>query len=234
MSRWISDLVGTGLTKFQLGIGGPFLKAVSSKIRARNAADSADIELVGSKVSAANGIVGLNEAATNSGASWTFDLKTPTTGQTEARVLTMPAGNPTVGQALTVTAYAAGEITLGFATVAGGNDKPVEDTTTLSFGSVSPVAMFANPANSVIDVIRVVIDTPFSGGTPSASVGIAGTTSKYMASTQLDLTAPAGTSYEVYPNLAASGSGENLIITYAAGGCTAGSARFLVSYVQPS
>ena len=76
----------------------------------------------------------------------------------------------------------------------------------------------------MVHEVEVVIDTPFTG-TPSASVGISGTVSKYMAATQLDLTAAAATSYVVNPSLAASGTAESLIVTYAAGSAAAGSAR---------
>ena len=85
----------------------------------------------------------------------------------------------------------------------------------------------------MVHEVEVVIDTPFTG-TPSASVGISGTVSKYMAATQLDLTAAAATSYVVNPSLAASGTAESLIITYSAGGASAGSARALVTYSVPS
>ena len=66
------------------------------------------------------------------------------------------------------------------------------------------------------------------------SIGISGTTSKYMGSTQVDLTAAAATVFEVEPGLAAVGATENLIATYSAGSASAGAARILVDYVIPS
>jgi hypothetical protein len=93
--------------------------------------------------------------------------------------------------------------------------------------------MFTLPSGAVITAVRVVVDTPFNGA-PSLSVGITGTTSKYMSSTQVDLTADAKTVFEVEPGEPAPGGAENLIATYAAGGATAGSARILVDYVIPS
>ena len=122
---------------------------------------------------------------------------------------------------------------LSFAAIAAGNDKIVTDTTTLAFGSTSPAAMFALPANAVVQSVTVVIDTAFNG-TPSLSAGIAGTVSKYLSATQVDLTQPATTVFEIEPGLASVGAIESLIATYAAGGATAGSARLQVAYSIPS
>ena len=55
-----------------------------------------------------------------------------------------------------------------------------------------------------------------------------------MGSGQVDLTAAAGTIFEVDPGLTANGSTEDLIATYAAGSASAGAARILVDYVIPS
>ena len=127
---------------------------------------------------------------------------------------------------------AGGTITLEWTTVAGGTDKVVCDTTSLAFGATSPVAMFTLPANAVVKKVQVIIDTSFNG-TPSLSIGISGTTSKYMGSGQVDLTAAAGTIFEVDPGQVANGSTENLIATYSAGSASAGAARILVDYVIP-
>jgi hypothetical protein len=109
--------------------------------------------------------------------------------------------------------------------------KSTKDTTTLAFGSSSPLSLFTLPANAVIASIRIIVDTAFNG-TPSLSIGITGTTSKYVASTQVDLTV--ARSYEIYPDLVAAGSTEALIATYAASGASSGSARILVDYSIPS
>lgn len=226
-------LIGTSLTKFQIGIGGLFLKATGGKVRSRNAADSADVPIVGSVIAASGDDIQLNEDAAGSGADWIYTLRRPSAGMSEARTVVLPSGNPAPGQVLQVASYAAGVVTLDYLTVAAGNDKPVVDTTTLAFGSTSPVTMFTLPANAVIQAIRVVIDTAFNG-TPTISVGIAGNTSKYLGSTDVDLTAAAKTEFEVNPSEPAVGSTEALIITYSAGGAAAGSARVLVEYVIPS
>jgi hypothetical protein len=223
------DLLGTSYTKIQLGIAGLVLKNVSSKIRARNAADNADAPLVGSVISASGDVIELNEDAAGSGADWKYSLQRPASGMTAAQTLTLPAGNGSPGQVPATD----GSGNLSWTTVAAGNDKLVTDTTTLGFGSASPLAMFNLPANAVVESVQVIIDTAFNGA-PTLSVGIAGTTAKYLAATQVDLTAAAGTSFEVAPGLAAVGAIENLIATYAAGGASAGSARILVHYSIPS
>lgn len=234
MSGRFLDLLGTVYDKLQIGIGSTanVLKTVSGVLRIRNKGDSADAALVASKVSASGDDIDINEDAAGSGADWKLTLRRPSSGMSEDRVVVFPSGNPTVGQALYVAAYGSNTVELDYLTVAAGSDKDVTDTTTLAFGSTSPVAMFTKPDPAVIQCISVVIDTAFDG-TPSASVGITGTTSKYLAATQIDLTAAAGTVFEVNPGLAAA-AGEALIITYSAGGASVGSARFLVTYVEPS
>ena len=107
------------------------------------------------------------------------------------------------------------------------------DTTTLGFGTASPLSLFSTPANAIISKIQVIIDTPFTGGTPSLTIGITGQTAKYMGATQNVLTGVAADTYESNPSLPST-AGEALIGTYAANGASAGSARILVHYVVPS
>ena len=78
----------------------------------------------------------------------------------------------------------------------------------------------------------MIVDTAFNG-TPTLSVGVSGTTSKYMASTQVDLTQAATTMMSVTPNLPAQGV-ETIIATYAAGGASVGAARMIVIFATPS
>ena len=115
----------------------------------------------------------------------------------------------------------------------GGSGNYALDTTTLASGASSPVAMFTKPANAVIELVEWIIDTPFDG-TPTASVGIAGAVEKYMPAEAIDLTFAAQTAFEYSPNVAAIGTTESLIITFSAGGATAGSARCLIHYGIPS
>ena len=225
------DVLGTTYNKLQLGIDTAALniKAVSNKVRARNKADSADAPLVGSVIAASGDFLELNEDAAGSGADYKLTLARPATGMSAAVTLTFPATAGTAAQALTTDGSGA----LSWTTIAAGTDKVVTDTTSLAFGSTSPTAMFTLPANAVISEIAVVVDTAFNG-TPSLSVGITGTLSKYLSSTQVDLTQPATTTFEIQPGMASVGTTEALIFTYAAGGASAGAARILVSYSIPS
>lgn len=93
------------------------------------------------------------------------------------------------------------------------------------------MSLFSTAATDILSKVQVVIDTPFNG-TPSLSIGVTGTTSKYMGTTDVDLTAATGTVFEVHPGLPAAGV-EALIATYTAGGASAGAARILVTRVSP-
>lgn len=207
MSIW-ADLTGTISNYLRLGFEGVRLKSSSGKLQVRNSGDTAGAAIVVTNLELGNGDTVLQSG----GSGITF-------------ILPSSVGSP--NQAL-VTDGSGG---LSFATIAGGNDKAIRDTTSLVFGSSSPVAMFTLPANAVIDWAKVIVDTAFDG-TPTMSVGVTGNLSKYVASTQVDLTLD--DSFLVYPDLAASGSSEDLIITYSAGGATVGAARVLVSYSIPS
>ncbi len=232
MSGW-KDLIGTVLGKLQLGIGGPFVKGNAGVVEARNAADNAYASLRAALVATYGDDFELNAGAAGSGADWKMSIRRPSTGMTHALIFVYPSGDPAPGQALTVASLVGDVVTLQYTTIAAGTDKMVVDTTSLAFGTASPVAMFTKPANAVVALQQVVIDTPFDG-TPSLSIGITGTTSKYMASTHVDLTAAAGTVFEVNPGLPAEVGTEALIATYSAGGATVGAARILTHYVIPS
>lgn len=234
----MSDLLGTLIDSFQIGKGGPRIKRNGNNIDLRNAADNAYIDLIVAALQAANiNVTGnditLNSDAAGSGADRTMTLSRPSTGMANNLTIVLPAGNPSPGQALTVASFAGNVVTLEYSTVAGGSDKAVWDTTPLAFGDTSPKAMFNLPANAVVLAVKVIIDTSFNG-TPTLSIGISGTTSKYMGTGHIDLTAAAGTVFEVDPALASVGSVEALIASYAAGGASAGAARILVGYVIPS
>lgn len=231
------DLLGTTASYFRIGLAGPRLKANGANLELRNANDSAAVNLLVATLNAAGINTTADEIVLNSdgasGADRKFTLRRPPTGMSADIVVVFPGADPSPGQALTVASFAGGVITLQYSTVAGGTDKVITDTTTLGFGASSPLAMFTLPANAIVTSVKAVVDTAFNG-TPSLSVGISGTTSKYMGAGQVDLTAAAGTVFEVDPGLASVGSTENLIATYAAGSASAGSARILVDYVIPS
>lgn len=230
-NKWI-DAIGTSLSSFLIGLGstGVRLKNSSGNLLLRNKADNADVSVTASQFKASGDNILINSDAAGSGTDWTFQLsRNP--AQTAALEIQAPPAKGTDGYVLRQKAgTASGVLELELAAPSAGS--PTIDTTTLAFGSVSPVTMFTLPAGSIIDTVKVIIDTAFNG-TPSLSIGISGTTSKYLSSTQVDLTESAGTSFEVNPNVAAPGSNESIIATYSAGGASAGSARLLVSYVSP-
>lgn len=231
------DLLGTTGSFFRIGLSGPRLKNSTGTLEVRNAADAAYADLVAAALTGTIANITGNDLVLNSdgasGADRTMTLRRPSSGMSANLVIQLPAGDPSPGQAMTVTSFSGGIITLDWSTVAGGTDKVITDTTSLAFGTSSPLSMFTLPANAVVKNVKIVVDTAFNG-TPSVSVGVTGTTSKYMGATQVDLTAAAGTVFEVDPGLASVGTTESLIATYSAGGASAGAARILVDYVIPS
>lgn len=222
-----SDLLGTTKSFFKIGVTGPRIKASGGNVALRNSGDSADVELTTSKVNVSGNAIDFNSDAAGSGADWKVTLQRATSGMTADLVLTLPPDNGTPGQVLQTDGD--GNLTFVAAGATGHADKL--DTTSIAFGSSSPVAMFTTGAGDVLEYFEVVIDTAFDG-TPSVSVGISGTTSKYVASTEIDLTAAAGTVFVIHPGLDAQGA-ESLIATYAAGGATAGAARIIAHYSTP-
>ena len=226
--RWL-DLKGILGTALQFGINGLQLKNTGGKIRARNAADDADVPLVGSSIQASGDSLVLNEDAAGAGADWSMTISRPDTGMTQNLTFKMPANYGTADFVLKTDG--AGNLSWGASATA--TNLEATDTTDLAFNSTGTVAMFQLPANAVVRLVAIVIDTAFNG-TPSLSIGVTGQLSRYLGSTQVNLTAAAGTVFEVDPATAAELTAQDLIATYSAGGATQGAARMLVSYVIPS
>lgn len=223
-----SDLFGTTKAFFKIGgTTGVRLKNSSGNLLVRNTGDTADADLTANKVMVSGEVLEINSDAAGAGADWKYTLQRDAANMTAAVVLTLPPNDGTAGQVLSTDGN--GVLTWESAGATGHADKL--DTTSLAFGSASPVSMFTTGAADIVDYIDVIIDTAFDG-TPSASVGIVGTTSKYMGTTDLDLTAAATTVFTIHPGLGAQGA-EALIITYSAGGASAGAARFIVHYATP-
>ncbi|WP_313033414.1 hypothetical protein [Stenotrophomonas acidaminiphila] len=232
MAGRFGDYLGTLFSKFQLGLGGPQLKGAAGAIEARNDQDNAYAAVRAALFATFGNDFELNAGAAEAADDWKFTFRRPSTGMTHNLVVVMPAGDPAPGQALTVASFADDVIALQWTTIAAGNDKLVIDTTSIAFGASSPVAMFTLPASAIVERVQVIVDEPFNGA-PSLSVGVAGATSKYLGSTQVDLRAGAGTVFEVTPGLEAVGTTEALIASYAAGGASQGEARVLVTYAIP-
>jgi hypothetical protein len=225
--RWI-DLLGTLKDSLRLGLAGVRLKNSSGNLLVRNTGDSADAEATVSKINISGNDAVLNSDAAGSGADWLYTLRRPSAGMTAAVILTLPPDDGTSGQVLQTD----GNGVLTWVSAGSTSLAKKVDTTSLAFGTGSPVAMFTTGAADIVHEVRVIIDTAFTG-TPSLSIGISGSTSKYMGATEVDLTMAAGTVFEVNPGLAAQGA-EALIGTYAAGGAGAGAARIEVDYSTPA
>jgi len=221
------DLKGT--TENILRIGTHAWKGITGGIAARNSTDSADEKVQASQFEA-TGNTGLiiNSDAASSGADWSITLNRPTSGMGAAYTLTLPTDDGSPSQVLQTD----GSGVLSWVS-AGGSvaDKMSVDTTSLAFGTASPVTLFTTPANAVIHKVQVIIDTTFTG-TPTLTVGLLGNTAKYMGSGQNSLLGTAEDIYETNPGKPA--ASEALTATYAAGGAGAGAARILVFYSVPA
>jgi hypothetical protein len=221
------QIKGTLETGFRIGFLGPFLKASGSNLILRNPGDTADVALTASTVNVSGDAIKLNSDAAGTGADWQFDLLRPTTGMTANQAFRFPAGNGSSGQVI-VTDGAGNH---SYATAATTADKTTNEVTAFTFGTTSPLTMFTLPANAMIEEICVYVDTAFNG-TPSISIGVSGTVSKYAPASVIDLNS-AG-QYVIYPGVVPIGTAEALIATYSAGGATAGVGRILVKYSIPT
>jgi len=224
-----SDLMGTLRSVFKIGgTAGVALKNSSGALVVRNSADSADAPVTASKVSVSGDAMDINSDATGVGADWKYTIQRPTSGMSSAVVLTLPIDDGTANQVLQTDGLGV----LSWASAASTSSSDKIDTTSLAFGSGATVALFSTGAGDVITKINVIIDTAFNGA-PSLSLGVAGTVSKYMSATDIDLTASAQTVFTVHPGLVAQGI-EALIGSYSAGGASAGAARILVYFATPA
>lgn len=229
MAFW-TDLIGTLRQTLKIGGStGTTLKNSSGNLVVRNAADSADAELTTSKLNNSGDSIVLNSDSTSTGADWKVTLQRPASGMTADMTLTLPPDDGTPGQVLQTDGFGV----LSFVTAASTGHLTANDTTAIVFNTTSPLTLFTLPANAVVDEAEVVIDTAFNG-TPTLSLGISGNTSKYMGSTENDLTQAAETRFITRPGKVASGGTEALIATYSAGGASAGSARIIIRYSVPA
>lgn len=223
----ILDVLGTNLSSFLISIGGVRLKNSSGNLLVRNSGDTADAQITASKLNNTGNTVAIGSTNVlnlqqNASQSGNLTVIYPSAKATDGQVLAQKAGTST------------GVIEFEFVSSANTAACIATDTTSLAFGSSATVSMFNLPANAVVQAVRVIVDTIFNG-TPSISVGISGSTSKYMASSQVDLKDAAGAKiYESLPALTASGSAEALIISYSAGSATTGAARVEVDYAIPT
>jgi hypothetical protein len=229
--RTISDLVATAVSYFRIGLtsSGVRLKAVAGALRIRSNSDSADANLIAAKLSASGNDIELNEDAAGSGADWLYTLRRPSSGMSAAVIITLPPTDGSPAQVLTTD----GSGNTTWETPGTGNPNgELIDETALAFGDSSPVAMFTKPVDSAITKVQVIVTTPFNGTAPTLSIGIVGTTSKYAATTEIDLKT-AGI-YEITPDVGVVAGTEALIATYSADSSAAGAATMRVFYSDPT
>lgn len=223
---FISDLKGTAIGYLKLALNGVRLKNNSGNLVVRNSNDNADAEITTSKVNISGNDFVLNSDSAGSGADWKITVTRPTSGMTADYTLTLPVDDGSPSQVLTTN----GSGVLSWTSTGVTSSCLKFDTTTLAFGDSSPLSLFTLPANAVVHLVRIIVDTAFNG-TPSLSIGIVGTTSKYASTTQIDLAT--ADIYDITPAQIPVGTSEDLIATYSAGGASQGSARILVGYYIP-
>ena len=222
-------IFGTIFAYFRIGFTGPRLKASGTNLVVRNAGDTADAEVTASKVNVSGESVVLNSDALGLAADWKLTIARPAAGMTADVVLTFPVDDGSPNQVLSTD----GNGNLSFVSAGSTAANISVDTTTVNFGSTSPITAFTLPANAVLHFVRVLIDVAFSTAA-TLSVGITGQTSKYMAATDSDLTQAAETRFEVYPAKLPSVTSEAIIITYSANASITGLARVEVGYSIPA
>ena len=225
-----SDIIGTLSTTFQIGKGGVKLKNNAVTLEVKAVDGTTDAPITASKVNVSGDSIDINSDAAGSGADWKYTIQRPASGMGAAVTVTLPVDDGTSGQVLQTD----GNGVLSWVSAGTTADLTHVNSTTLAFDSASPLALFTLPANAVVERIKVIIDTAFNGTAPTLSIGIAGTVSKYMATTQIDLKGTAKDVYETHPGEVASGGTEALIATYAADSSSAGSARIEVYYSTPA
>lgn len=233
MSLWM-DMLGTTKAFFRLGLSGVRLKNSGGNLAVRNSGDTADAEVTAAKMNVSGDAVDLNSDAAGAGADWKYTLQRPATGMTEAVTLTLPPTDGSPDQVLKTD----GAGVLSWTDTNDGASNTKVDSTPLSFDSTGTVSMFNIADGVVVERVEVIVDTPFDGTGPTASmsVGTSGSPSKYMGSTDVDLTAAAKTIFINHPGEpAVTGGGEDLQIAFTqAGGGAAGAARVQVHYATPS
>jgi hypothetical protein len=224
-----SDILGTTKAFFKIGgNSGVRLKNNGGNLEVRNSGDSADAEITASKVKVSGNSIELNSDAAGSGDDRKYTVQRPATGMGGDVTLTLPVDDGTAGQVLSTD----GSGVLSWVS-AGDTSLAVKmNSTNLVFNTASPLALFSTGANDIIDHIDVIIDEPFDES-PQISIGITGTTSKYAGTTDIDLTADAGTVFQIHPGQDAQGV-EALIATYVPDSATEGAARIIVYYGTPA
>lgn len=108
----------------------------------------------------------------------------------------------------------------------------IQVTKSFTLSSVFPLALTSTlPANAVVDNVKLIVDTAFDGTSATASVGISGNVTKYMSTTDNNLTVVGV--YEIEPGLLSDSSGEVILISCSPSASTVGAARIMLTYSIP-
>lgn len=225
-----SDLFGTLKDTFQLGLGGVKLKNVAAGLVVKAVDGTTDAPATASKINISGDVLEINSDAAGSAADWKYTLQRPVAGMTAAVTLTLPVDDGTPSQVIQTD----GSGNLSFVSAGTTAHLMATNSTDIVFGSGTPVTLFTLPDGAVIHQVDIIIDTPWTTGAANITVGIAGTTSKYMAATENDLYAAAKTVFSVHPGIVPPGGTEALIATYAASTANAGAGRIIVHYSIPA
>lgn len=225
--KW-SDLAGTMRALLQIGgTSGVGLKNNSGNLSVRNAADNADASITTSQVNVSGESIVLNSDAAQTGADWKVTITRAITGMVSNLTFTLPSSTGSSGQVLQTDG--SGNLSWVSPTTSASSIKV--DTTSIAFGDGATISMFSTGSTDIINKIQVCVDTAFNGTSPTLSIGIAGSVSKYMGTGDLDLKTVGV--YEITPGKTAQGV-EALIATYSASSSSAGAARILVEYSTPA
>lgn len=212
MARTISDLVRTMASYFRIGT--IRIKDSGTVAEIKNSDDSSYVPVSLSKLK----VYGSSSGCVVFSAS-------PVTTSVEYR---LPGADGTSGQVLSTDASG----NLSWTTVAVASNQVLSHSENVLFNSSTPIVIFTPPANSFIQKVIVDVDTAFDATGVNLSVGVVGTTSRYMGTTDIDLATVAV--YEVEPMYQEDGTPEQVIITFNAGsGGAAGSCYVTVIYSNP-
>jgi len=223
-----TDLWGTVKSTFQIEIGGVKLKNNAANLEVKAADGTTPAGITASKVSITGEVLEINSDAAGAAADWLYTIQRPAAGMTAAVTLTLPPTDGSASQVLQTDGN--GVMTWETAAVTSYNIKC--DTTTIAFNGGSPITMLTLPANSIVHQVEVIVDTPYNGLAPTLSVGVAGTVSKFMGTTENNLKGTAKDRYMTHPGEAA--GADVMIVTLVPSTADTGSARVLVYHSVPS
>lgn len=208
--RFISDLVGTLKAYFR--IGSLRIKNDSNVLAVKNTGDTGYLPVALSSTQYKNG-------------TGTVTLQTPID---VTYSLVLPSNDGSTNEVLSTD----GSGNLSWASVATSSNQVLAQTENVVYNSSTPIVVFTPPANSVIQKVIVDVDTLFDATSVNLSVGVAGTTSKYLGTNDVDLATVAV--YEVEPMFQEDGTPEEVIITFAPGSAgSTGSCNVTILYSNP-